>query len=104
MADSLQFKVDVAVERLKAGSRMSLQHYGTPLLLTYSGGKDSQVLLELAKIAGIPFEVQNSHTTADAPETVRFIRNQFQKLEAGGGCHVKLTTRITTAFAQVCGI
>lgn len=30
---------------------------------------------------GIPFEVQHNHTTADAPETVRFVRQEFARLE-----------------------
>lgn len=84
MSDDRQLKLDMAIERLKAGSRMALQYFKSPLLLTYSGGKDSQVLIRLAQIAGIPFEVLHSHTTADAPETVYFIREQFHKLEMGG--------------------
>ena len=60
---------------------MSLHHYGKPLVCTYSGGKDSDVMLELFKRSGIPFEVHNSHTTADAPQTVYHIREVFRELE-----------------------
>lgn len=60
---------------------MSLHHYGKPLVCTYSGGKDSDVMLELFKRSGIPFQVHNSHTTADAPQTVRHIRKKFAELE-----------------------
>ena len=74
----------MAILRIQGASDMALKHYGTPLVVTYSGGKDSAVLLELFKRSGVPFEVQHSHTTADAPETVRFVREQFQKLEGGG--------------------
>lgn len=73
-----------AIERLKMASEVSLKYYGQPLLVTYSGGKDSDVSLELAIRSGIPFEVQNSHTTADAPETVRFIKKKFYQLELDG--------------------
>ena len=73
-----------AIERIKLGSEMSLQHYGQPLVCTYSGGKDSDVMLELFKRSGIPFEAHNSHTTADAPQTVRHIREVFRKLELQG--------------------
>lgn len=65
-------------------SEMSLRYYGQPLLVTYSGGKDSDVSLELTIRSGIPFELQNSHTTADAPETVRHIRKKFYELELKG--------------------
>ena len=73
-----------AIERIKMASEMSLHHYGLPLVCTYSGGKDSDVMLELFKRSGVPFEVSNSHTTADAPQTVYHIREVFQKLEMGG--------------------
>lgn len=74
----------IAIERLKAASEMSLQHYGLPLVVTDSGGKDSQVVKELAIRSGIPFEVMHNHTTADAPETVRFVRSEAKRFEELG--------------------
>lgn len=71
----------IAIERLKTASEMSLSHYGLPLVLTDSGGKDSSVCKELAIRAGIPFEVIHNHTTADAPETVYFVRSEAKRLE-----------------------
>ena len=47
-----------SIERIKMASEMSLHHYGKPLICTYSGGKDSDVMLELFKRSGVPFEVQ----------------------------------------------
>lgn len=73
-----------AIERLKIASDMSIRYYGQPLVITYSGGKDSEVQLELAKRSGIPFEVHNSHTTVDAPPTVYHIRKVFRELELKG--------------------
>lgn len=77
-------KEQMAIARLQDAARLSLHRYGKPLLITYSGGKDSQVLVALAERSGIDFEVVNSHTTADAPETVYFIREQFRKMEGCG--------------------
>lgn len=73
-----------AIERIRTGSEMSLSYYGKPLVCTYSGGKDSDVMLELFRRAGVPFEVHHSHTTADAPQTVRHIRETFRGLERQG--------------------
>lgn len=73
-----------SIERIKMASEMSLHHYGKPLICTYSGGKDSDVMLELFKRSGVPFEVHNSHTTVDAPPTVYHIRNTFRDLELLG--------------------
>ncbi len=78
-------KEQKAIERIKLASQLSLQKYGKPLICTYSGGKDSDVLLELFKRSGVPFEAHNSHTTVDAPETVYHIRKVFHDLENEGG-------------------
>ena len=53
-------------------------------MITYSGGKDSDVLLHLAGKSGIPYEVLHSLTTADAPETVWHVRDTFRRLELAG--------------------
>lgn len=73
-----------SIERIRTASEMSLHYYRKPLVCTYSGGKDSEVMLELFKRSGIPFEVHHSHTTADAPYTVRHIRKVFHDLELSG--------------------
>lgn len=36
-----------AIERIRLAYDLSLKHYGKPLVCTYSGGKDSDVMLEL---------------------------------------------------------
>ena len=41
-----------AIKRIQAASDMSLYHYGKPLVCTYSGGKDSDVMLELFRKGG----------------------------------------------------
>lgn len=73
-----------AIDRLRAASEMSLNYYKLPLIVTTSGGKDSSVCVALAERAGIPFEIMHNHTTADAPETVYFIRSEFRRLEEKG--------------------
>ena len=73
-----------AIERLKAASDMSLRLFEKPLVITYSGGKDSDVLLHLTEKSGIPFETLHSLTTADAPETVRHVYDTFYRLECKG--------------------
>lgn len=83
----------IAIERLKTASEMSLQAYGQPLVITDSGGKDSSVCKELALRAGIPFEIMHNHTTADAPETVYFVRSEAKRFEELG---IKYTVRMPT--------
>ena len=45
-----------AFEALRFASAQSLKLYNQPLVITYSGGKDSDVLLRLAENSGIPFD------------------------------------------------
>lgn len=87
----------LGIERLKAASEMSLQYYGQPLIITDSGGKDSSVVKELALRSGIPFEIMHNHTTADAPETVRFVRQEAKRFEELG---IKYTINMPTYKGQ----
>ena len=77
-------KEHTAIARLIEASNTSERFYKKPLVITTSGGKDSSVVVELAMRAGIDFELLHNHTTADAPETVRFIRSEFKRLEDMG--------------------
>ena len=43
------------------------------ITLAYSGGKDSDVILELAKMAGIPFKAVYHSTTIDPSGTIRHV-------------------------------
>lgn len=86
-------KIDDAKDVLRLASEMSREYYHKPLIICYSGGKDSDVLLQIALECLNPsdFEVLNSHTTVDAPETVYYIRDKFKYLEELG---VKATIQI----------
>lgn len=75
---------DESLDRIRTAARLSEQYYKKPLVVTTSGGKDSSVCVDLAIKAGINFEVIHNHTTADAPETVRFVRGEFRRLELMG--------------------
>lgn len=108
----------MAIERLKAASDMSLMAYQQPLVICISGGKDSGVITELAIRSGIPCEFLHSHTTADAPETVRFVRSEFKRLGRKGlqmhreyaglqgaeGVHVEFDSAKTYATYPACAV
>lgn len=48
----------------------------TEIELSYSGGKDSDVILELAKMAGIPFRAIYKNTTIDPPGTIKHCKDK----------------------------
>ena len=69
MTHELQKKVDRAVKLIQAAGKVAEQH-GHPLEICYSGGKDSDVILELAKMAGIKYRAIYKNTTIDPPGTI----------------------------------
>lgn len=79
-------KVKKSEQALKLAARMSKQYYGKPLIISYSGGKDSSVMIDLAEhcLESGDYEVMYSHTSADAPQTVQFIRAEFKRLSQKG--------------------
>lgn len=89
---SLPEKIEKAKQILKLAAEMSKTYYGKPLIICHSGGKDSQVLLDIAEkcLENDEYELLYSHTTVDAPSTVKIIRSEFKRMEAKG---VKTTIR-----------
>lgn len=77
-------KETAAIERIRFLSDTALAAYGRPVVVAYSGGKDSDTLLEVVKRAAVPFLLENSHTTADAPQTVYHTRGVLHRLENEG--------------------
>ena len=64
MREELQKKVDFAIKLLQ-----SIPQDGD-IEVSYSGGKDSDVILELAKMAGIPYRAIYKNTTIDPAGTI----------------------------------
>lgn len=68
---NLERKVDFAIKLLQ-----SIPTNDGPIELSYSGGKDSDVILELARMSGIPFEAIYKNTTIDPPGTIAHCKEQ----------------------------
>ena len=64
----LEHKVDLAIKLLRAIPKDG------PVEISYSGGKDSDVILELAKMAGIDYRAIYKSTTIDPPGTIQHAR------------------------------
>ena len=77
-------KVERSVAQIRLAAAMSARYYSKPLLVCYSGGKDSDALVGVALLAGIDFEAQHSRTTVDAPETIHHVMDVFEGLRARG--------------------
>lgn len=70
ISKELQKKVDFAI-RLLQQAEISAKSKGQPVEIAYSGGKDSDVLLELAKMANIKFRAIYKNTSIDPPYTIK---------------------------------
>lgn len=64
-------KVEVAIDRLQSFEPKDGYY------LAFSGGKDSQCIYHLAKMAGVKFDAHYRITSVDPPELVRFIKTQY---------------------------
>lgn len=74
MTDDLQKKVDRAIKLIQSASKVAKEH-GQPLEVCYSGGKDSDVILELTKIANVPYRAIYKCTTIDPPGTIKHAKD-----------------------------
>ena len=80
----MEDKIKKSIDVLKTAAEISQSFYNKPLAIAYSGGKDSDVLLDLAIKAEIKFEVIYSTTTVEAPQTMRHIAEVFKGLKERG--------------------
>ena len=70
MNKELEKKVVQAVKLLQVCYKAARE----PLELAYSGGKDSDVILELAKMSGIEYRAIYKNTTIDPPGTIKHVK------------------------------
>lgn len=77
MNSSLQSKIEASISTIQRAAKLAQDYTGEPLVVAFSGGKDSQTVYHLAEAAGVDFEAVYSATTIDPPEVVRFIRKHY---------------------------
>ena len=71
ISEELQKKIDTSIRRLKSFEPEEGYY------LAFSGGKDSQCIYHLAKIAGVKFDAHYNVTSVDPPELIYFIREHY---------------------------
>ena len=70
MNKELEKKIEQAIKLLQVCYKAA----GEPLEVAYSGGKDSDVILELAKMSGIKYRAIYRNTTIDWPGTIKHVK------------------------------
>ena len=71
MTDELTKKVERAVKLIQQAGRD-----GQEVEVAYSGGKDSDVILELARMSGIKYRAIYKNTTIDPPGTIAHVKSK----------------------------
>ena len=66
-----------SIEILKKAEKLALQYNPKGFYPAFSGGKDSQCLYHIAKLAGVKFEAHYARTGIDHPELVHFIMRNY---------------------------
>lgn len=70
MREELQKKVDMAIKLIQSASKIASENGCPEIEVCYSSGKDSDVILELTKMANVPYRAIYKNTTIDPPYTI----------------------------------
>lgn len=70
-------KIDTAIQTIQKAESLALKYQDYGFHLAFSGGKDSQVIYELCKMAGVKFRPVMQVTTLDPPELMKFVRKNY---------------------------
>ena len=75
-------KLEHSVELLRKSEKMALRlDPENGFYLAFSGGKDSQCLYHVAKLAGVRFKAHMNLTSVDPPEVIRFVKRNYPDVE-----------------------
>ena len=73
----IEDRIKYSIELLKKHEQTALKMNSDGYYVAFSGGKDSQVIYELCKMAGVRFKAHFSCTTVDPKEVLHFIREKY---------------------------
>lgn len=74
---TLQDKINHSIAVIQKMEKSALIYSDEGYHLAFSGGKDSQVIYELAKMAGVKFQAYFYKTSVDPKELLSFIREKY---------------------------
>ena len=75
-------KLEHSIDLLQKAEKLALMYDKQDgFYLAFSGGKDSQALYHVAKMAGVKFKGHMSLTSVDPPQVIRFVKKQYPDVE-----------------------
>lgn len=78
----LRKKIIYSIDLIRKSEKMALRlDPENGFYNTFSGGKDSQCLYHLVKLAGVKAKTHMNLTSVDPPEVIRFVKTQYPDVE-----------------------
>ena len=78
----LQKKILYSIDLIRKAEKMALRlDPENGFYNTFSGGKDSQCLYHLVKLAGVKAKTHMNLTSVDPPEVIRFVKQHYPDVE-----------------------
>jgi phosphoadenosine phosphosulfate reductase len=74
---SFKKKLKYSIDLLQKAADLALKYSEDGFYLAFSGGKDSQCLYHVAKIAGVPFKSYMNLTSIDPPQVIMFVKRNY---------------------------
>lgn len=82
LSKPLRKKLEHSIELLRKAEKLALAYDEEDgYFLAFSGGKDSQCLYHVAKLAGVKFKAHMNLTSVDPPEVIRFVKSEYPDVE-----------------------
>lgn len=79
---TLQEKIEKSISIIRKAEKLALaMQPDKGFHVAFSGGKDSQVVIELVKMAGVKYHAVYNVTTNDPADNVRFIKHHYPDVE-----------------------
>ena len=81
MREELQKKVDRAIKLIQSASKIAAANGCPEIEVCYSSGKDSDVILELTKMSGVPYRAIYKNTTIDPAGTIKHAQDMGAEIK-----------------------
>lgn len=75
MEENLKKKVERAIKLIQSASKIASENGCPEIEVAYSGGKDSDVILELTKMSGVSYRAIYKNTTVDPAGTIKHAKD-----------------------------
>lgn len=100
ITEELQHKIVCAIKLIQLAAPKD----GSPIEVAYSGGKDSDVILQLTKEAGVNYRAIYKNTTIDPPGTVKHAKEMGAEVLMPKKSFFEIIeeTGLPTRFSRIC--